>query len=76
MTDTPRQRNAQAKRNMKVSTKESTGELWLTDQGFVLLAHDDKNEAIVCVGGCETRAARKREGGWRGFRGVRRSGVG
>lgn len=40
----------QAKRNMKVSTKESSSELWLTDEGFVLLAHDDKNEAIVCVG--------------------------
>jgi len=41
----------QARRNMKVATKESSAELWLTEDGFVLLAHEDKNESIVCVGG-------------------------
>jgi hypothetical protein len=38
-------------RNMKVTTSESSSELWLTKEGFVMLANDKKNESIICVGG-------------------------
>jgi len=40
-----------AARNMKVTTSDSTSELWLTCEGFVMLAHDNKNESIICIGG-------------------------
>ena len=39
------------KNNMKITTKESSSELWLTAEGFIMLAYNEKNDAIVCVGG-------------------------
>jgi hypothetical protein len=41
----------QATRNMKITNGESTSELWLTSEGFIMLGHEDKNESIVCIRG-------------------------
>lgn len=40
-----------ATKNMKVTSGESTSELWLTSEGFVMLGHENKNQAIICIGG-------------------------
>lgn len=40
-----------ATHNMKVTTSESSCELWLTPEGFIMLAHEGKNESVVCIGG-------------------------
>jgi hypothetical protein len=40
-----------ATKNMKVTSSESTSELWLTSEGFVMLGHENKNQAIICIGG-------------------------
>ena len=40
-----------ATKNMKVTSSESTSELWLTSEGFVLLGQENKDQAITCIGG-------------------------
>ena len=50
--------------NMKVTTAESSAELWLTAEGFVMLAHEGKNEAVVCVRGNYLPYTVPKNAGW------------